>query len=102
MITQVDFQIGNNEERKLNKKSSCRSGKRAFDTVELANEALINNHIVNDYKKDEGPLNVYQCEDCGLWHFTSRGPKSDLLNDDEVVERIKRERLATYWERHLR
>lgn len=102
MIILVGFQIGNKEEKTLNKKSSCSSGKRVFDTQELANEALINNHIVNDYKPNEGPLNVYQCDDCGLWHFTSKGSKSDLLDDQEVIERIKKERLATYWERQLK
>ncbi len=81
---------------------TCRTGKRCFETEAIAEEALIQNHIVNHYQGQEGPKTIYQCDECGNWHFTSRGQFHPLFEDEEVVDRIKRERLANSWERHLR
>lgn len=80
----------------------CSSGKRAFDSVVLAEEALIQHHIMNDYKIGEGPINVYECQECGNWHFTSKGPESELFNDPDVIKRINVERRAFLWEQKLR
>ncbi|SNS69849.1 hypothetical protein SAMN05421640_0900 [Ekhidna lutea] len=80
----------------------CISGKKCFESEELAEEALIQNHIRNNYRGGEGPVNVYQCDNCGYWHFTSKGDKSEKLRDPEVLEFIERERRAFDWERKLR
>ncbi len=80
----------------------CSSGKRSFDTYDLAIEALIQHHIINEYRKGEGPINVYECNECGNWHFTSKGEVNPLFEDDATQRRIKNERRANYWERHLR
>ncbi|MEQ6168584.1 MULTISPECIES: hypothetical protein [unclassified Ekhidna] len=80
----------------------CSSGKRAFDSVALAEEALIQHHIRNDYKKGEGPINIYECKECGNWHFTSKGIEHELFNDQEIVRRIESERRAFLWEQKLR
>ncbi|WP_420578471.1 hypothetical protein [Ekhidna sp.] len=80
----------------------CSSGKRSFDSHTLAEEALIQHHIRNDYQKGQGPLNVYECQECGNWHFTSQGPEHELFGDPEMVKRIESERRAFLWERRLR
>ena len=80
----------------------CSSGKRGFNAQTIAEEALIQHHIRNDYQQNEGPINVYVCDDCGQWHFTSKGEINDLLQDFEVIQRIKKERQAFFWERNFR
>lgn len=82
--------------------NNCISGKRVFYSEDLAREALIQHHIVNDYTHTMGPINVYLCEDCGNWHFTSKGEKNELFDDEEMVEYIKRERRAWQWEKGMR
>lgn len=81
---------------------TCVSNKRSFGDQQLALEALIQHHIRNELAHDQGPINVYQCNDCGAWHFTSKGKKADILNEKEVVEQIKKERRAYQWEQKFR
>ncbi|MEP5103839.1 MAG: hypothetical protein ABJQ84_04430 [Ekhidna sp.] len=83
-------------------KNSCVTGKRCFSDEALAVEALIQHHIINDYKGGQGPINVYQCIDCGNWHFTSKGPRNAFFEDDSVIKRIENERRGLSWERKLR
>jgi len=80
----------------------CSTGKRMFDSMILAEEALIQNHVRNDYRKGEGPTNVYECNLCGAWHFTSKGEPHELLSDPEVIARIESERRAFVWEQRLK
>lgn len=79
----------------------CISGKRCFDDEGIASEALVQHHILNEYSANQGPRNVYQCEECGNWHFTSKS-KNSLLDDPDISKRIKKEREASQWERKLR
>ncbi|MGB3465267.1 MAG: hypothetical protein WBA74_08355 [Cyclobacteriaceae bacterium] len=81
---------------------NCSTGKRMYDTEDLAVEALIANRSRFHHGDNSGPINVYQCDDCGNWHFTSRGPEHPLLHSDEVQKRISLNREAGYWERKLR
>jgi len=81
---------------------NCITGKRVFEDLLIAEEALIQNHIRNEYRPGEGPINVYQCTQCGFWHFTSKGEKNELFEDPEVAKRIAVERRAFSWERKLR
>jgi hypothetical protein len=76
--------------------------KVSYDTEELAVEALIQNHIRNDHMPGRGPINVYQCEHCGTWHFTSKGLANPTLENEDVKARIKKEKLGEYWDRKLR
>ncbi|MEM6831684.1 MAG: hypothetical protein AAGA66_09710 [Bacteroidota bacterium] len=76
----------------------CVTGKIGYRTEELAKEALIQNHIRRSHRDGSGPINVYQCNECGEWHFTSKGDTADFLTDKEVMERIKREQRALDWE----
>lgn len=82
--------------------NNCPSGKRSFDNQELAEEALIQNHIRNYHRTNGGPINIYSCRDCGVYHFTSKGEIHNLLLDEGSKERIKKEQQADFWERKLR
>lgn len=81
---------------------SCPSHKRAYLSREQAEEALIQHHIHFHHRESEGPVNVYQCEYCGNWHFTSKGTMASVLQEEEVKDRIRKERIAADWERKLR
>jgi hypothetical protein len=83
-------------------KNNCSSGKRAFESKFLAEEGLIQHHIRNDFKKGEGPINVYECMKCGNWHFTSKGSEHELFEDESIVKRIQSDRLGYLWERKIR
>lgn len=76
----------------------CVTGKVCFETIEKAEEALINNRI----RFKTGPKNIYQCNDCGFYHFTSQGEERSNLSDQETQEHINRERDASHWEDKLR
>ena len=76
----------------------CLSGKISYYSLEIAIEALIQNRIRNHHSDDRGPVNVYECKDCGNFHFTSKGPKCNELQSDENLKRIKSEQQAHYWE----
>jgi len=80
----------------------CLSGKISFVSRELAEEALIQNHIRNNHRKGAGPQNIYECEDCGEWHFTSRPPAIPLLSDKNILKRMQDERRSMDWERKIK
>lgn len=83
-------------------KSNCVTGKRCYEDEAIAIEALIQHHVINNYESGEGPINVYECQDCGNWHFTSKGPKNAIFKDDSVIKKIENERRGLFWERKLR
>jgi len=57
----------------------CSSGKRIFNTEAMAEDVLIELWTKNDYVENHAPVSVYQCEDCGFYHLTSRGPMNEKL-----------------------
>lgn len=77
----------------------CISGKRIYESESIAIAALIQNHIRNNYRKNEGPINIYNCLDCNRWHFTSKGEKHPLFDDQETMRTIEQEKRAHNWER---
>ncbi|MFY0626228.1 MAG: hypothetical protein JXR07_08040 [Reichenbachiella sp.] len=79
--------------------SFCSTGKKSHDTLELAEESLIENHIRFNHPFGSGPINVYQCSECGYFHFTSQGEINPILV--EKAEFIKRQQLARKWENKL-
>ena len=82
--------------------SNCPSNKNSYDTIELAEEALLQNHMRHHHSNTGGPINVYLCRDCDSYHFTSKGQKNEILLGNEVQDKIKLERQANYWEGKLR
>ena len=79
----------------------CSTQKRPYDDETMAVEALIQWYIRND-SRSAGPTNVYQCEECGYWHFTSKGGLHEKLLDPEVKKYIEREKRAFEWEQKLK
>ena len=76
--------------------------KVAYASEYLALEALIQHHIRQHHQSGRGPVNIYLCDHCGDWHFTSKSETHPELLKPETQARIKKEREGTYWERRLR
>jgi hypothetical protein len=57
----------------------CISNKRAYQSHELAVEALIEARTRFEYGPSSGPVAVYKCDDCGYYHLTSQGPMEPRL-----------------------
>ena len=81
---------------------NCPTGKKCFDTEDLAVEALIQNHSRFHHGSDSGPINVYACRDCGDFHFTSKGEPHPMLNEAQTKNTILKAREAAYWESKFR
>ena len=80
----------------------CVTGKTCYDSLEIAEEALIQNRIRNFHREGSGPINVYQCDLCETWHFTSKGEPSEILAHPDTQERIRKGGEAYFWENKLR
>ena len=80
----------------------CVSGKKSYPDQHVAEEALIGAHIQFDYRNGNGPVNFYQCEDCGNYHLTSQGQMNkrlaQLLHDGQI-NKLKE---ANDWEKKFR
>lgn len=79
----------------------CTTGKRVYQTEILAEDALIDAHSHNAYA-GTGPVAVYQCEECGYYHFTSKGKMNEKLAQQIASGKIKLQRQANQWERKFR
>lgn len=75
----------------------CVTGKKAYQTQEIAEEALIGAHTRFDYAQGKGPVGVYRCEDCGYYHLTSKGPVNAMLAQHIKEGKIEREKLGNEW-----
>lgn len=80
----------------------CVTGKKMFSTKELAEEALIAVHSHYQMREGMGPVAVYKCDDCGSWHFTSKGPANPKLQSGEAQNQIAIQAEADFWERKFR
>ncbi len=80
--------------------SRCTTRKICHDSEERALNALIENRIRFHHPHGSGPINVYQCTECGYYHFTSKGnTHPELL---EQADYIATQRRARDWEQKLR
>lgn len=79
----------------------CITGKVCFETKSTAIEGLISSHIRHDHRKESGPINVYECQDCKMWHFTSKGEICPELQDPAIETKINREKQRIKWESDL-
>jgi len=78
----------------------CSSGKICYDSEAIAQEALIQNHARNNYAAGQGPINIYECDICGSYHFTSKGSPHPILEEEK--DRIKKLREGYNWEDRFR
>jgi hypothetical protein len=77
---------------------TCSTGKRVYQTEAIAEEALIDTHSRNRYS-GSGPIAVYQCKECGYYHFTSKGTINKRLADQIASGKIKLQQQANEWSR---
>lgn len=75
----------------------CVSGKRMYSSQEVAEDVLIEAWTRFDYSPGKGPVAVYQCEDCGHFHLTSKGTMNQRLSRALEEGRIQRQKEADRW-----
>lgn len=76
---------------------SCPSGKRMYETVQLAEDVLIELWTKNDYRENQGPVNIYRCDDCGFFHLTSRGEMNANLAQYLSSDKVRINKAANKW-----
>jgi hypothetical protein len=79
----------------------CPTGKRVYLTEAMAEEALIDAHSRSDYA-GTGPVAVYLCEECGYYHFTSKGKMNEKLAQQISSRKIRRHQEANRWVNKLK
>lgn len=70
--------------------------------MQLAEDALLSAWTVYDYSPQNGPVNVYQCTECGYFHFTSKGQMLPQLKEQWANGEILRQREANRWLQRLK
>ena len=75
----------------------CSSTKRVYLSQAMAEDALIEAHSSFHYRKGQGPVAVYRCDDCGYFHLTSQGMVNPRLSQWLAEGKIGREREARHW-----
>lgn len=73
--------------------------KRSYLTEALAVTAL--QEVRGRFELNQSTT-VYQCQDCGAWHLTSKGDMHPSLKNYLNSGEAKKQREAEYWERKLR
>jgi len=79
--------------------ATCPTYKKPYPTEDMAVDALIEARIRFEHNS---AMAVYQCEDCGDWHLTSRGPMHPRLHEVLNDGTIKKEREAFLWQTKFR
>ncbi len=77
--------------------TSCPTHKRSFNTYEQAVQALLEARVRYDYPNGAGPVSVYKCGDCGLFHLTSKGPPDENLIKQLTDGKIDLHKEANHW-----
>lgn len=75
----------------------CVTQKRIYDSYDSGVSALIDAQTRFDYAKGQGPVAVYQCEECGYYHLTSQGKMNDTLEQYLADGKIKLQKEADRW-----
>ena len=73
-----------------------------YQTQMLAEDVLIETHIRFDYAPGFGPVGVYRCDECGLFHLTSQGPVNERLAQFKKEGNLDRQKVAEQWARKLK
>jgi hypothetical protein len=76
----------------------CSTGKKIYDTAQIAEDGLIEAWIRYNVGSGNGPVAVYCCEDCGFYHLTSKGPMNAKLAAHLADGKIKRQTDINFWE----
>jgi hypothetical protein len=81
---------------------SCPTGKIVYASISVAEDVLIELWSKNEYNPASAPVAIYRCDDCGLYHLTSKGPMNAKLSAAISSGVIKRQREAGRWENKLK
>jgi ABC-type ATPase with predicted acetyltransferase domain len=68
-----------------------------YDSKEIAEEVLLETWSRFEFASNNGPVAVYQCEDCGRYHLTSKGPMNEKLAQALREGKIQRQKEANRW-----
>jgi hypothetical protein len=82
--------------------AGCVTGKKMYSSKEMAEDALINTWVKNDFPAGMGPVAVYQCGDCGQYHLTSSGEMNPALAQFIKEGKLKLQKEADYWRGKLK
>jgi hypothetical protein len=77
--------------------TGCVTGKRMYPTAQMAEDALIEAWVKNDYPAGKGPIAIYKCDDCGNYHLTSSGTINPALSSFINDGKLKLRKEANYW-----
>lgn len=81
---------------------NCPTKKICFISREIAEEELLANRAKYNYSTGAGPVNIYKCDICEYYHFTSKGEMHPKLLSQDTKKRIDRESEANYWREKLK
>ena len=76
---------------------TCPSHKKVYQSREQAEDALIEARAKFHHAPGGGPVAVYQCEDCGLYHLTSKGKMNERLSKQLAEGKIDLQKEANRW-----
>lgn len=80
----------------------CSTGKYQYMSQDLAETALVDQHIYKNFLPHEGPQDVYECQHCGYWHLTSKSlSRNARLQEMMDSGELKRKQEASRWERNF-
>ena len=80
---------------------ACPTNKYQYMSQDLAETAMIDQHIYKGFLPHEGPQNVYECDICGYWHLTSKAiSRNERLQETIDSGEMKRKQEAQRWERY--
>jgi hypothetical protein len=69
-----------------------------FATQIMAEDALLDLWMKNEYTPGHAPVTIYKCEDCGEFHLTSKGQMNEKLSEAVKNGKVKLHREAKRWE----
>ena len=82
---------------------ACPTHKHQYISQDLAETALIDQHVYKGFLPHEGSQGVYQCEICGYWHLTSKSTTCNARLQEEMDSgALKRKQRAGKWEQGFR
>lgn len=76
---------------------TCPSHKKSYSSQAFAEDALVEAWIKFEYASGSGPIAVYRCEECGQYHFTSKGVMNEKLSTALTTGKIKKQKEGNDW-----
>lgn len=75
----------------------CVTHKKSYASQAIAEDVLIEARTRYHYTADQGPVAVYQCDDCGMYHLTSKGTMNAKLAQYLAEGKINLQKEANHW-----